>query len=377
LKNIAVVFGTRPEAIKLCPLIEALQALSGVRVEVCLTGQHREMVQQVLQVFGVAPTINLNLMTHDQPLAEFSARAVLAINQYISNKRFDCVVVQGDTTTAFCAALASFYQRIPVAHVEAGLRSGRMDSPFPEEMNRVFISRLASMHFAPTALARENLLREGVPDATIHVTGNTVVDALQKAVALARLRRITIRGLPPDIAGPDPRRPIVLVTGHRRESFGVGFENICLAICDLARIFPHLAFVYPVHLNPNVRAPVNAILSKQPGIFLLEPLDYLSFVTLMDRSLLIMSDSGGIQEEAPTLGKRVLVMREVTERTEAIEAGTAILVGTERENIVAHATTELTRLVASTDTHQLANPFGDGLASERIASLLGRDRHGA
>jgi UDP-N-acetylglucosamine 2-epimerase (non-hydrolysing) len=328
------------------------------------------MVQQVLHIFNVTPSADLNLMTHDQALAEFSARALQAINKYISGKRFDYMVVQGDTTTALCAALAAFYQKVPVAHVEAGLRSGRIDSPFPEEMNRTFISRLASIHFAPTALAKENLVKEGIPDSAVHVTGNTVVDALLQVLAAARSRHITIRGLPQDIAGPNPSRPIVLITGHRRESFGVGFENICLAIRDLARIFPNLAFVYPVHLNPNVRASVNAILAEQAGVYLLEPLDYLSFVALMDRSLLIMTDSGGIQEEAPTLGKRVLIMREVTERMEAIAAGTAILVGTERQHIVAHATSELNKLAKTTSAHKLSNPFGDGLASERIASLL-------
>lgn len=354
------MLGTRPEAIKLCPVIHALRRRGRLEPVVCATAQHRTMLDQVLPIFGVAPDVDLDLMEARQTLAGFTARAVAALDAWLATQAFRWLVVQGDTTTALCAALAAFYRGIPVAHVEAGLRTGQMDQPFPEEMNRVLVSRLATLHFAPTERARQNLLREGIADERVVVTGNTAVDALLRVAALIRNDGEKPAGL------ADVGR-FVLITGHRRESFGEGFRAICDAVSELAERFPEITFVYPVHLNPNVRGPVFELLAGRRNVRLLEPLDYRTFVALMDRCSLILTDSGGIQEEAPSLGKPVLVMRSVTERPEAVEAGLAELVGTDARRIVERVTGYLSGSVAAATA---PNPFGDGHASERIAEAL-------
>jgi UDP-N-acetylglucosamine 2-epimerase (non-hydrolysing) len=324
------------------------------------------MLDQVLKVFEVLPDVDLGLMEEDQTLSSFTARAVSALDDYLSKHRPDLVIVQGDTTTTFCAALASFYHHIPVAHVEAGLRTWRKDAPFPEEMNRVLTSRLTDIHFAPTETARQNLLKERVPNERIFVTGNTVVDALLFAVDKVRTRPPEIPGLSPRIMDSKSHRRMVLITGHRRESFGQGFRNICGAISELATQFQDVDFVYPVHLNPNVRQPVFQLLSGKDNIFLIEPQEYLPFVALMDRCTLILTDSGGIQEEAPSLGKPVLVMRDVTERPEAIAVGTAKLVGTDFKTIVAETSRLLTDKASYNSMLRVHNPYGDGQATGRI-----------
>jgi UDP-N-acetylglucosamine 2-epimerase (non-hydrolysing) len=298
-KRISFIFGTRPEAIKLSPVILYMKKHSDLEPHVCVTGQHRQMLDQVLDVFGIVPEVDLALMIPNQSLSELTARSISAIDSYLTEQKPDMVLVQGDTTTVFCAALCAFYHRIPVGHVEAGLRTWNKSSPFPEEINRVLASRLADLHFTPTNTSRDNLLREGVAPDTIHVTGNTVIDALE--LALER-----VKSDPPEIPGLRPgtmtnERPLVLITGHRRESFGEGFQNICQAIVELAQRFRPMEFVYPVHLNPNVREPVFRLLGDIPNIHLIDPLSYLPFVALMNRAKIILTDSGGIQEEAPSL----------------------------------------------------------------------------
>jgi len=383
--KIAVVLGTRPEAIKLAPVILALDREPGVVCRVWVTAQHRQMLDQVLEVFGIVPSVDLNLMTPNQSLAGLTARCIDELDRCMVAESPDLVLVQGDTTTVFCASLAAFYRRIPVAHLEAGLRTGDLQMPWPEEANRVLTSRLAALHFAPTAAARQNLLGEAVCPSTIVVTGNTVIDALFLALEKIKQRRPPIPGLPdflqPAIGAPAAR--MVLITGHRRESFGQGFENICHAIAALAGRFPEVHFVYPVHLNPNVRGPVLRILganrescagpeavSRQTGeagnIHLIDPLPYLPFVSLMNACTLVLTDSGGVQEEAPSLGKPVLVMRDVTERPEAVMAGTARLVSNDPERILE----EVSRLLTDPDAyHRMSrahNPYGDGHAAQRV-----------
>jgi UDP-N-acetylglucosamine 2-epimerase (non-hydrolysing) len=370
-KRIAVVFGTRPEAIKLCPVVSALAACERVEVHVCVTGQHRQMLDQVLATFQVTPDADLNLMAPNQSLAALSARALRALDHYLAEAMPDLMLVQGDTTTAFCAALAAFYRRIPVAHVEAGLRTRNLDAPYPEEANRVLISHLAAFHFAPTETARANLVREGIPGDRIAITGNTVIDALQAAAKKAAELALAVPGLPPSLLD-DNAGPMVLVTGHRRESFGAGFEAICQAIKALAHRFPGTSFVYPVHLNPNVCQPVHRILQGLPNVHLIEPVEYLPFVRLMTRAVLLLTDSGGIQEEGPALRKPVLVMRDTTERPEVIEAGVAKLVGTDARRIADEVTTILTDQYAYAAMARGANPYGDGTAARRIAALCER-----
>lgn len=372
-QKISFIFGTRPEAIKLCPLILMMREhLDKLEPHICVTGQHREMLAPVLDVFGVKPDVDLELMTSNQTLAGFTSRAIEKIDCYLSDHHPDRIVVQGDTTSVLCASLAAFYHRIPIAHIEAGLRTWNNDSPFPEEINRVLTTRMADMHFAPTQRAKENLLKESVEESRIFLTGNTVIDALLFAV-----EQITI--VPPKIAGLDdnlqPGTPInsprmVLITGHRRENFGHGFENICLAIVRLAEIFRDVHFVYPVHLNPNVQEPVRRILTNEEhqfrNIHLIDPLSYLPFVAMMKRSTLVLTDSGGVQEEAPSLGKPVLVMRDTTERPEAVEAGTVKLVGTDTDLIVSEATRLLIDPAEYDRMSHVLNPYGDGHACERI-----------
>jgi UDP-N-acetylglucosamine 2-epimerase (non-hydrolysing) len=371
-KKVSLVFGTRPEAIKLCPLVATLRTRAEFSPHVCVTGQHRKMLDQVLEVFDVRPDADLQLMQANQTLASLTARAITALDKYLEDQSPDAVIVQGDTTTAFCAALAAFYRRIPVGHVEAGLRTWNKFSPFPEELNRVMASKLADLHFAPTNWAADNLLKEGVASGRVFVTGNTVIDALHVAVRRLRERPPAIAGLPAELMRQehDGRRPLVLITAHRRENFGGGFQDICQAIAKLADRFADVSFVYPVHLNPNVREPVFRLLGGRANVHLIEPLTYLPFVALMNRAKLILTDSGGVQEEAPSLGKPVLVMRDTTERPEAVEAGTVRLVGTDPGRIVDSVTSLLTDPDAYAAMARAENPYGDGRACERIVNAL-------
>lgn len=371
-RKISVIFGTRPEAIKLCPVVLALKADPAFDCKVCVTGQHREMLRQVLDVFGVVPDKDLALMRPNQTLGGLTSRAIAAIDEYLADEKPNIVMVQGDTTTVLAGALAAFYHHIPVAHVEAGLRTWNMESPWPEEANRVLTTRLAKWHFCPTENNKANLLKEGVSEKDIYVTGNTVIDALLMAKEKVKANPPVIDGLPAGLIASDER--MVLVTGHRRENFGKGFENICTAIRSLAERFPETHFVYPVHLNPNVREPVDRILGQRCGknVHLIEPQSYLPFVALMNRAYLILTDSGGVQEEAPSLGKPVVVMRDTTERPEAVTAGTVKIVGTARESIE----TEAMRLLTDEDEYanmkMAINPYGDGNAVGRIIDILKR-----
>lgn len=368
--KVSIVFGTRPEAIKLAPVILAMRADSRFDCRVCVTAQHREMLDQVLTAFGIRPETDLNLMKSDQGLGKLTSTAIFELDQYLARERPHLVVVQGDTTTAFCGALAAFYHHIPVGHIEAGLRTGDMNAPWPEEANRVLVSRIAALHFAPTEKAKQNLLIEGIGPDKIWVTGNTVIDALFIALEKVKAAPPEIPGLVPDALGLSNSSPFVLITGHRRESFGPGFESICRAIAELANRFPNVQFVYPVHLNPNVREPVGRILGTQGrparNIHLIDPLSYLPFIALLERCTLVLTDSGGIQEEAPSLGKPVLVMRDKTERPEAIEAGTVRLVGTDFNTIVDETARLLTDRVAYDQMARAINPYGDGKATGRI-----------
>jgi len=368
----SVIFGTRPEGIKLAPVVLALGSDPRFECRVCVTAQHREMLDQVLDTFGIEPDADLDLMRADQGLAELTSRAVTGIDGYLADEEPDVVLVQGDTTTVFCASLAAFYRKIPVGHVEAGLRTGDLWSPWPEEGNRVLTSRLAAIHFAPTEAARQNLLAEKVADDDIVVTGNTVIDALLLALDRVKAEPPEIPGLPAEAAALSEGTKLVLITGHRRENFGLGFESICRAIAELAKRFPEVAFVYPVHLNPNVREPVERILrsAANVNVHLIEPLAYLPFVSLLERSTLVLTDSGGIQEEAPSLGKPVLVLREKTERPEAVEAGTVRLVGADFDRIVSETSRLLTDEAACAAMSRAHNPYGDGEAAGRIVEAL-------
>jgi UDP-N-acetylglucosamine 2-epimerase (non-hydrolysing) len=371
--KITVILGTRPEAIKLAPVILALRRTPGVESRLCVTGQHRHMLDQVLTAFDIKPDVDLSLMEPNQTLARLTGRAIEAIDCFLAVEKPDMVLVQGDTTTVFCAALAAFYQRVPIGHVEAGLRTGNLQAPWPEEANRVLTTRLAALHFAPTETSRDNLLREGVPPTHIHVTGNTVIDALLLATDQVRANPPIIPDLPdflqPGTAAQEGPK-MVLVTGHRRENFGGGFESICQSIASLARDFPLVHFVYPVHLNPNVKEPVERILGAanrtSSNIHLIPPQSYLPFIGLMSRSYVILTDSGGVQEEAPSLGKPVLVMRETTERPEAVEAGTVRLVGTDQRKIVEGVSQLLSNQEVYGTMSRAHNPYGDGEASARI-----------
>lgn len=357
------IFGTRPEAIKLAPLVSKMSEAGSVKV--CVTGQHRAMLDQVLGFFSVVPDFDLKVMTRDQGLFGVTARVLRLLEPVFEECRPDLAFVQGDTTTAFAGALSAFYSRVPVAHVEAGLRSFRKDSPFPEEMNRVLAGHLADFHFAPTETARQNLIRESIPSERIFVVGNTVIDALFEGLRIVRGNEEKYRR---PFGFLDPARRVILVTGHRRESFGRPFVNICRALRDIAR--QDVEIVYPVHLNPRVRTQVYPILKDVRNIHLMEPLEYPYLIWLMNRSFFVLTDSGGIQEEAPSLGKPVLVMREVTERVEGIEAGTARLVGTNRNGIVASANELLNDPAAYRKMARAVNPYGDGRASNRISRIV-------
>ncbi len=372
-RKVAVVFGTRPEAIKLAPVIGALKADDRFDCRVCVTAQHRGMLDQVLRVFQITPERDLNLMQPNQTLAELTAKAITGIDSYLKAERPDIVLVQGDTTTVFCAALAAFYNRVPVGHVEAGLRTHNLYSPWPEEANRLIATRLSSMHFAPTCRSRQNLLNEGIDAGAIHVTGNTVIDALLFAADVIRQDKTIQERLARQFSFLDQAKRIVLVTGHRRENFGEGFENICLALKDIAEKHADVNLLYPVHLNPNVQEPVMRILGKTGNIHLIEPVEYLPFVYLMNRSYIIITDSGGVQEEAPSLGKPVLVVRETTERPEAVDAGTVKLVGTNRGKIISEVEKLLEEKSAYEAMSFAHNPYGDGRSSQRIVDVMGNE----
>lgn len=395
IKRVMLVFGTRPEAIKMAPLVKAFQKEAD-RFEtlVCVTGQHREMLDQVLQLFQVVPDHDLNIMKEGQDLYDITTRVLVGLRDVLKEARPDILFVHGDTTTSMAASLAAFYQQIPVAHVEAGLRTGDIYSPWPEEMNRQITSRVATYNFSPTPLSKQNLLHEGVKESSIVVTGNTVIDALHavidkikgdKSIQGAIKETLLQSGLPArmidDYMSPlENERKLVLITGHRRENFGEGFRNMCNAIKTLTEKYPDTDFVYPMHLNPNVRAPIRQIfgeeavkndpLSEQRNIFFIEPLEYLPFVYLMSQATLVLTDSGGIQEEAPGLGKPVLVMRDTTERPEAVEAGTVKLVGTDYHLIVSEASRLLNDPAYYNSMAHASNPYGDGQACQRIIDFF-------
>ena len=371
--RILVVFGTRPEAIKMAPVVSALRGRPGTfSCVVCVTAQHREMLDPVLGLFSIAPDHDLNLMRPGQGLHDVTTAVLREFPAVLELERPDLVLVHGDTTTTMAATLAAYYARIPVGHVEAGLRTGNKYAPFPEEINRKVTTAIADLHFAPTATSRGNLLAEGVAPETIVVTGNTVIDALLRVADRLRRDPALAERMEAEFPFLDPARKLVLVTGHRRENFGEGFENICGALAEIASLRPDAEILYPVHLNPNVQEPVRRILGggRRGNVHLIRPVDYLPFVYLMSRCHLIVTDSGGIQEEAPSLGKPVLVMREATERPEAVAAGTVRLVGTDREKIVAETLRLLDDPEAYGAMSTANNPYGDGKAAGRIAGFL-------
>lgn len=369
--KVLTIIGTRPEAIKLAPVVLEIERKSGSFVSrVCLTAQHRKMLDQPLALFGIKADYDLNIMSPGQTLAQVTARAVKGLDEIVAKEKPDVVLVQGDTTTALCGAVVGYYHQIKVGHIEAGLRTGKKYAPFPEEINRRLVGQIADLHFAPTEYAKQALLKEGISEANVFVTGNTVIDAL---LWVRERVRATQPELPEELSKSLEGHRIILVTGHRRESFGEGFENICQAIRKVADAFADIAFIYPMHLNPRVREPVRRILGAHPRIHLIEPISYAPFVWLMDRAKIVLTDSGGVQEEAPSLGKPVLVMRETTERPEGISAGNALLVGVKKERIVL----ELTRLLQNpkqcAKMAAVNNPYGDGHAALKIVNILAKD----
>lgn len=382
MKKIMLVFGTRPEAIKMAPLVKEFQKHpESFETVVCVTGQHREMLDQVLDIFDITPDYDLNIMKQGQDLYDVTSRVLTGMRDILKESKPDVVLVHGDTTTSTSAALASFYQQIPVGHVEAGLRTHNIYSPWPEEMNRQLTGRIATYHFAPTPLSRENLLRENVAETSISVTGNTVIDALYMVVDKIKSDDGMAGRLDGELlaAGYDTGRlrngrKLVLITGHRRENFGEGFVSMCRAIKTLTEKYPDVDFVYPMHLNPNVRKPIHEVfgedLSACGNIFFIEPLEYLSFVYLMEKSYIVLTDSGGIQEEAPGLGKPVLVMRDTTERPEALKAGTVKLVGSDYNKIISEVSSLIEDESAYEKMSRAVNPYGDGMACERIVREL-------
>ena len=369
--KILAVFGTRPEAIKMAPVIRALN--DNFDVKICVTAQHRQMLDQVLELFEITPDYDLDIMQPGQDLFDITSNVLSGVKKVLQIEDPDVVLVHGDTTTSMAAAMAAFYLKIPVGHVEAGLRTYDINSPFPEELNRQITSRIATFHFAPTKIARQNLLDEKVPDGQIYVTGNTIIDALLSMVKKARIADFsdTLLKRMPFLKQEKSVMPrIILVTGHRRENFGSGFEEICHALNVVANENPGIQIIYPVHLNPNVREPVNRILSNLNNVHLIEPMEYLTFIKLMDLSYLILTDSGGIQEEAPSLGKPVLVMRDTTERPEAVESGTVKLVGTNKNEIVKMVNRLLTDSNFYMQMSKAHNPYGDGKAGGIICDIL-------
>lgn len=382
MKKVMLVFGTRPEAIKMAPLVKELQKQPDVfETIVCVTGQHRQMLDQVLKLFEITPDYDLDIMRQGQDLTDVTSRVLTGMRDVFTKVKPDVVLVHGDTTTSTAAALAAFYQQIPVGHVEAGLRTHNIYSPWPEEMNRQITGRIATYHFAPTALSQRNLVAEGVADEQITVTGNTVIDALYMVVdkirhdaGLQRELRVELSDAGYDVTRLTCGKKLVLITGHRRENFGDGFISMCRAIKSLTEKYPDVDFVYPMHLNPNVRKPIHEVFGENldglGNMFFIEPLEYLSFVSLMEKASIVLTDSGGIQEEAPSLGKPVLVMRDTTERPEALDAGTVKLVGTDFDVIV----NEVSRLLDDDKAYSMmsnaVNPYGDGLACARISQTL-------
>lgn len=380
MKTVMLVFGTRPEAIKMCPLVKEFQKYpADFKTIVCVTGQHREMLDQVLRIFDVKPDYDLNIMKQGQDLYDVTARVLTGMRDVLKDVKPDVVLVHGDTTTSTAAALAAFYQQIPVGHVEAGLRTHNIYSPWPEEMNRQITGRIATYNFAPTPLSERNLLEEKA-QGKIYVTGNTVIDALHMVVeklkgdkALANEQINVLKNAGYDVTRLDGGKKLVLITGHRRENFGEGFISMVTAMKDLSEKYPDVDFVYPMHLNPNVRKPIHDVFGEdltRPNFFFIEPLQYLEFVYLMEKSTVVLTDSGGIQEEAPGLGKPVLVMRDTTERPEALESGTVHLVGTNHDLIVSEVSTLLEDTVAYEKMSHAVNPYGDGLACGRIVDAL-------
>lgn len=382
MKTVMLVFGTRPEAIKMAPLVKEFQKYpEAFKTVVCVTGQHRQMLDQVLQLFEITPDYDLNIMKQGQDLYDVTARVLTGMRDVLKEVHPDVVLVHGDTTTSTAAALAAFYQQIPVGHVEAGLRTHNIYSPWPEEMNRQITGRIATYNFAPTPLSQQNLIREAVSEDSITVTGNTVIDALywvvnkikQDQTLNTELKDLLLKA-GYDVARLDNGKKLVLITGHRRENFGDGFINMCTAIKDLTQKYPDVDFVYPMHLNPNVRKPIHEVfgenLDNLGNMFFIEPLEYLSFVYLMEKSNIVLTDSGGIQEEAPGLGKPVLVMRDTTERPEALEAGTVKLVGTDYDKIVSEVSLLLDDQAHYDAMSKAVNPYGDGLACSRIVNAL-------
>ena len=382
MKRVMLVFGTRPEAIKMAPLVQEFRKHPDqYETLVCVTGQHREMLDQVLNIFGIVPDYDLNIMKPGQDLYDVTVRILSGMRDILTRTRSDVVLVHGDTTTSMTVALAAFYQQIPVGHVEAGLRTHNIYSPWPEEMNRQITGRIATYHFSPTPLSRENLLREGIDKSRILVTGNTVIDALYAVVnkikddvplQLSLGKELKAAGYDAGRLTAEEGRRLVLITGHRRENFGDGFLHICRAIKTLSEKYPDVDFVYPMHLNPNVRKPIKEVFgeNRQSNLFFIEPLEYLSFVYLMEKSHIVLTDSGGIQEEAPGLGKPVLVMRNTTERPEALEAGTVKLVGTDYDKIVSEVSSLLDDAQYYGKMSQAVNPYGDGNACKRIVDML-------
>jgi UDP-N-acetylglucosamine 2-epimerase (non-hydrolysing) len=375
MKKVLLVFGTRPEAIKMAPLVLEFQNYSQeIEAKVCVTAQHREMLDQVLEIFDITPEYDLNIMKPGQDLYDVTSNILLGMKEILNTYKPDIVLVHGDTTTTIATALSAFYQKIPVGHVEAGLRTGDIYSPWPEEANRKLTGQITSYHFAPTQTSKENLLKEGTAESKVFVTGNTVIDALLWVLDKIENRQSLKRELTDKIKSKFPAfdngQRVVLITGHRRENFGQGFLDICSGIKTLAKMHPDVNFVYPVHLNPNVQKPVMELLSDIENVYLVDPLDYEPFVYLMSKSHLILTDSGGIQEEAPSLGKPVLVMRDTTERPEAVEAGTVKLVGTNTQNIIDEVSDLLTDEKAYERMSKAHNPYGDGQACERIIKTI-------
>ncbi len=382
MKTIMLVFGTRPEAIKMCPLVKEFQKYpENFKTVVCVTGQHREMLDQVLKIFEVTPNYDLNIMKQGQDLYDVTARVLTGMREVLKEVQPDVVLVHGDTTTSTAVALAAFYQQIVVGHVEAGLRTHNIYSPWPEEMNRQITGRIANYNFAPTPLSKQNLLAEGIKEESIIVTGNTVIDALYMVVEKMKAdvelskqleENLLVDGY--DVHRLDGGKKLVVITGHRRENFGDGFINMCTAIKDLTQKYPDVDFVYPMHLNPNVRKPIHEVfgedLENLGNMFFIEPLEYLNFVHLMEKSTIVLTDSGGIQEEAPGLGKPVLVMRDTTERPEALEAGTVKLVGTNYDKIVTEVSALLDNQAYYDTMSKAVNPYGDGKACGRIVETL-------
>lgn len=364
------IFGTRPEAIKMAPLVKALNEADGIDAKVCVTAQHREMLDQVLDLFEIVPEYDLNIMKPGQSLYDVTTNILLGLKPILEEFKPDLVLVHGDTSTTLSASLAAFYQQIPVGHVEAGLRTGNLSSPWPEEGNRKLTGAITKLHFAPTQTSQQNLLNEAVSADDIVITGNTVIDALLQVVDKVKTDTALISTLKAKFPELDETKKLILVTGHRRESFGGGFERICEALVEIATAHPDTQILYPMHLNPNVREPVNRILKNVDNVHLIEPQDYLPFVYLMNQAHIIVTDSGGVQEEAPSLGKPVLVMRDTTERPEAVEAGTVKLVGTDKARIVSEVNNLLTNAEEYQSMSRAHNPYGDGKACERIVAKI-------